>query len=634
MHSFSPDSISALQAPVFRPYSLGQIAPRGWLHHQLQTQASGLTGHLDEFWPSVKDSRWIGGDCEGWERGPYWLDGLIPLAFLLEDERLKAKAQRWIDYILATQHDDGWLGAKNDSHVGEGQSTLDPWPLFIVFKAFLAWRDATNDARIVPALLRCARRVQLLLENEPLRSWAQLRWADFALSLHTLYEISGENWLLELAATCREQGYNWRAHFADLPMKRKCTHADLGENVGLPLHGVNNAMGLKTGAVWWRQSADSGDAQSVTQGLRELETYHGAPTGMFYADEHLAGRAPTQGYETCAVVEEMFSLEVAGAITGEGALFERLAQIAFNALPAQTTPDFWAHQYHGQTNQVLCSDEPRAWTDAGTRANCYGQDLHFGCCEANLHQGWPKWAQSVWLRSQNAEICAALYAPSLLKTQIGGTDVQIEQLTAFPFGEHIKFRVKVAQPVQFALRGFVPSWAKGATLDGQTVNEHWRLEREWHDGDEVELHLPFSLRLEERENRSVCVHFGPLLLALPIAEEFSPLGSPYAALEARAQEWAVSPRSAWNYALDLSAQSPIDHFAVEWGETADAPFAPQNSPLRVRARARRIENWKMECASAGPIPAEPVANGPEETVSLVPFGATHLRIAQFPTLRK
>src|SRR4051812_47321706 len=58
-----------------QPLPLGAIKPAGWLRKQLQIQADGLGGHLDEFWPDVKESAWIGGAEEGWERGPYWLDG-------------------------------------------------------------------------------------------------------------------------------------------------------------------------------------------------------------------------------------------------------------------------------------------------------------------------------------------------------------------------------------------------------------------------------------------------------------------------------------------------------------------------------------------------------------------------------
>lgn len=91
---------------ALEPLPLGSIRPEGWLCKQLRTQADGLSGHLDEFWPDIRDSGWIGGSAEGWERGPYWLDGVVPLAFLLDDERLKTKVHYWLDHILTHQR---WL---------------------------------------------------------------------------------------------------------------------------------------------------------------------------------------------------------------------------------------------------------------------------------------------------------------------------------------------------------------------------------------------------------------------------------------------------------------------------------------------------------------------------------------------
>src|SRR5205823_14282405 len=99
---------------ALEPLSLGSIRPGGWLLHQLRIQAEGLTGHLDEFWPDVAQSGWIGGNAEGWERGPYWLDGIVPLAFLLDDARLKTKVHAWVDAILTKQQENGWLGPVQD----------------------------------------------------------------------------------------------------------------------------------------------------------------------------------------------------------------------------------------------------------------------------------------------------------------------------------------------------------------------------------------------------------------------------------------------------------------------------------------------------------------------------------------
>ena len=83
-----------LSRTAFSPLPLGSIQPRGWLRRQLEIQANGLTGHLDEFWSDLKNSGWIGGTGESWERGPYYLDGLVPLAYELEDQRLIDKAKK------------------------------------------------------------------------------------------------------------------------------------------------------------------------------------------------------------------------------------------------------------------------------------------------------------------------------------------------------------------------------------------------------------------------------------------------------------------------------------------------------------------------------------------------------------
>ena len=86
-----------------------KIKPQGWLLDQLKIQANGLAGNLDKIWPDVKDSKWIGGDREGWERVPYWLDGFIPLAYMLEDDELIARAEKYVNAIMSRQQEDGWL---------------------------------------------------------------------------------------------------------------------------------------------------------------------------------------------------------------------------------------------------------------------------------------------------------------------------------------------------------------------------------------------------------------------------------------------------------------------------------------------------------------------------------------------
>ena len=83
-----------------------------------------------------------GGKGESWERGPYYLDGLIPLAWLLDDARLKAKAQKYIDWTLTNQAANGMIGpASND----------DWWPRIVTLKALTQYQEFTGDPRVIPA---------------------------------------------------------------------------------------------------------------------------------------------------------------------------------------------------------------------------------------------------------------------------------------------------------------------------------------------------------------------------------------------------------------------------------------------------------------------------------------------------
>ena len=98
---------------VQKPYMelpLGSIRPTGWLREMLERQKSGATSKMDELYPEVMGPRngWLGGDGDQWERGPYWIDGLLPLAYMLDDEALKKKVQPWIEWTLASQREDGY----------------------------------------------------------------------------------------------------------------------------------------------------------------------------------------------------------------------------------------------------------------------------------------------------------------------------------------------------------------------------------------------------------------------------------------------------------------------------------------------------------------------------------------------
>jgi len=622
---------------VFYPFSLGAIRPKGWLLEQLRIQAQGLGGHLDEFWPDLSsDSGWLGGPGESWERGPYFLDGLVPLAHLLQDHTLLAKTNKWIDWTLKNQAATGMIGpSKND----------DWWPRMVMLKVLTQHHEATGDPRVIPAMRRYFAYQLEELTDRPLRDWGKYRWQDELLSIVWLYNRTADSDLLQLAQLLRQQGYGWKSQFDSFQYTKRTSAKELGLQEGKPLpeiamqtHGVNNAMALKTSALWWLFSKDSSERGGVERQLTMLDLYHGMPTGMFSADEHYAGKNPSQGVELCAVVENMFSLECAVAVLGTPALGDRLERIAFNALPGAFTDDMWAHQYDQQPNQIECTLGQRPWTTNGPESNLFGLEPNFGCCTANMHQGWPKFTSHLWMAASNGAIAAIAYAPSELRSQVAGVPVLIEEETMYPFEEEIRLRFRPAQPVRFPVALRIPGWAKRPTayLNGKAIKnvhagEFTMVTREWKPGDRLQLTFPMKVRTERSYNNSLVVCRGPILFSLDVEPEWKKLRT-----RGMSADWELRPASAWNYGLltkggKFLGQAEKMHPA----NSEDSIFSRKGAPITLELRGARISEWETTDGVAGELPQSPVTvAGPEEELALVPYAAAKLRITAFPEIAR
>src|SRR5687768_16370518 len=105
-----------LRENPFIELPLGAVKPMGWLKEMLVRQKTGATGNLDRLYPLVMNERngWLGGDGDQWERGPYWIDGLLPLAYILDDKALINKAKPWVEWAIKSQQPDGYFGPSKD----------------------------------------------------------------------------------------------------------------------------------------------------------------------------------------------------------------------------------------------------------------------------------------------------------------------------------------------------------------------------------------------------------------------------------------------------------------------------------------------------------------------------------------
>jgi len=624
----SKKHLNLLKSNFFSFLPLGSIKPLGWLKKQLQIQANGLTGHIDEFWEDLgPNNKWLGGNKEGWERGPYYADGLIPLAYLLDDNNLKNKAKIWVDAFLNNQNKEGWIGPVK-AEQGRYQQ-YDPWPIFVVLKVLTQYYEASSDGRVIEVMTNFFNYLKNHLDENPLFLWGKYRWAELVLSIHWLYEQKREDWLLELAEKVSKQGYNWQKHFDDFKYTKKSLE------IKLETHVVNNAMGIKTPAVWYRQSGKNYDRETVHRAIENLDKYHGQVTGIFTGDEHLSGKNPSQGTELCAVVEYMFSLEVLISILGDPKFADRLEMITFNALPATFKPDMWAHQYDQQVNQVICNVAERDWTN-DPDANIFGLEPNFGCCTANMHQGWPKYVKSLWMATDGNGLVAIAYSPCKVNTVVGDRkEITIVEETNYPFDDKIIFKIEGAEPVMFPISFRIPGWAEDAKIklpNGKIKSPEpgsfYKIERKWNPGDVFEIRLPMKIRTERRYMGSVAIYRGPLVYSLKIGEVWKLIGGtlPHG-------DWEIYPTTLWNYGLKLNPDNPVDSIQVNLKSLNNMPFSPEGAPLELMVKGRIIPNWKLEGNCAGSIPQSPIKSHEKlEELILIPYGCTNLRITEFPLL--
>ncbi len=258
--------------------------------------------------------------------------------------------------------------------------------------------------------------------------------------VYWLYNITGEKFLLELAEIIHKQSFDWTNSFLHT------------EDVATPykFHTVNLAQGIKEPLIYYQQHPEQKYKDAVSKAFKDIRKYLGQAQGMYGADEMTRGNDPVHGSELCSSVEMMYSLESMISITGDVSMMDHLEKIAFNALPTQIEDDYMGRQYYQQANQVMITRHNRNFVTAydGTD-QCFGILTGFPCCTSNMHQGWPKFVQNLWLATEDYGLAALVYSASEVKAKVGdGTQVSFIEETDYPFDNNVKFTLK--SPKQYS----------------------------------------------------------------------------------------------------------------------------------------------------------------------------------------
>jgi hypothetical protein len=624
----------------------GSIKPQGWILKYLELQRDGLTGHLGEIsaWLDKRNNAWYSGNGEGdhgWEEVPYWLKGYGDLGYELHDSSIISTTKDWLNKVFESQQPDGYFGprAREDAKT----KSVDLWPNMIMLWCMQSYYEYSKDARVIPFMTKYFKWQSTLPDDKLLETyWENSRGGDNLYSIYWLYNRTGEKWLLQLADKIHHNTANWM-------------QADNLPN----WHNVNVAQCFREPATYFMETKDSSFLNATYNDFHLIRNIYGqVPGGMFGADENARKgyTDPRQAVETCGMVEQMASDEILLGITGDCKWADNCEDVAFNTYPAAVMPDFRGLRYLTAPNMVVSDNKNHSPGIENAGPFLTMNPFSSRCCQHNHSQGWPYYAEHLWMATPDNGIAAVLYNSSEVTAKLGNNtkEVTLTQTTHYPFDENILIDVHTTSPENFPLYLRIPGWCNNAVIkvNGETIStspqadNYVRIERKWNNNDKVEITFPMQVtkRVWDENKNSVSINYGPLTFSLKIKEVYEKIdGTSNLQADSKWQpgadqsQWPaynIYPASMWNYGLNLSSAPLSQQFKVikkPWPAN-DFPFTQKDVPLELKTTGKIIPQWTLDkYGLCDTLPQSPVSvNTDAQDITLIPMGAARLRISAFP----
>ena len=638
-----PGFKAPLQSAPLIKLPVGKVQPKGWLRKYLELQKEGLNGKLGTIsaWLDKNNNQWLSdaGD-HGWEEVPYWLRGYCSLAYILDDEEMKRESQVWFDAVLSNLKDDGFLGPHNYEN---GNPEL--WAQMVMLWAMQTYYEHSGDQRVLDAMTDYFKWEMNVPDSQFLKGlWQEKRGGDNLWSVLWLYNRTGDESILPLADKLHRNTSDWTME-NDLPN----------------WHGVNVAQGFREPATYYMYTGDDNMLNATYNAFNTMRTRYGQmPGGMYAADENAREGYfdPRNGAETCALVEQMASDEILMGITGDPFWADHCENVALNSFTAAMTPDMKALRYITSANMAISDEKLHGPSiDNNLRGMLSMRPFSSRCCQHNHGMGWPYYAEHLVMATADGGLATMLYAANETSALVAdGKSVTLTETTNYPFDDTVTLTLNTGDAVAFPMYLRIPQWAEGALVKVNGVvqpasgaaGKYVCLNRQWNDGDIIELTMPMSMSANVWQQNKGCVsvNYGPLTLSLKIdeiSEQHDSRDRDFVQDDSHWQEgvdaslwpcYVLRPGSDWNYALKVDKDNlPVEFSVVkkEW-PADDFPFTLENVPLEFTAKGVQIPSWGYdETGMTDLLPTKYAERSNTDTpLTLVPMGAARLRIAVFP----
>ena len=429
---------------------------------------------------------------------------------------LEKKADEWIDKVAAAQLPDGYLNTYytlNDlSKRWTDMSMHEDYNGGHMIEAAVAYYDATGKRKLLDVSIRWANHFDSAF-GPGKKHWVTGH-QELELALVKLYRVTQNekylklaHWLLEERGKKLAYGYTWT------DWKDTAYAQDV-----VPVREQKEITGHAVRAMYMYTGAADVAAHTCDEGyLRAMRTvWEDVVFRNMYITGGIGSAGSNEGFsvdydlpneqaycETCASVGMVFWNQRMNALTGDAEYIDVLERSLYNgALDGLSLSG--DRFFYGN---VLAS------TGKNSRREWFGT----ACCPANIARLVASVGNYVYASSDQG-IWVNLFVGNNASIPVGKQMVNMQMETNYPWDGAVKMTVKPGKRLNTKIYVRIPGWARGIAVPGglygfadqdNTAAEIWlngkkldmnvaqgyvMINRQWKDGDEIELRLPMNVR--------------------------------------------------------------------------------------------------------------------------------------------
>lgn len=537
---------------TFLPF--GSVKPTGWLKNQMRKDIDGFVGNLDQIIPELindpiystgrlqkhSKAKDLGNHKEGnadgdeqykwWnsETQSNWWDGYLRNVFLLDDKKGIEKAKKYVEAMLKTQDEDGYIGIyDNELRYKFNSENGELWSKASLFRGLLAYYEYTKDDNVFIAIDKA---VDNVMQNYPINASSPFssgtsfnggvsHGLTFTDVLERLYFHTKNEKYREYALFLYNDFSNTYQSEADVQIKNI-----LNPNYKLKSHGVHTFEHTRALIIAKCAAKNPELDNSLTiylNRIKNVTTISGGAIGDEWIAERNADATHT-GYEYCSLQELLDSYCLLLQKTGNATIEDDIENLFYNAAQGARNPKHSCIAYLKTDNsfEMLGTKNGEIEPDRKQTRYKYSpahQDVAV-CCNPNAGRISPYFIQNSWMKENENTLVAVLLMPNIVETRINGNKVQIENETEYPYQNDFKFKITQSNPMKFTLKIRKPHWVKKVKTKEKIKieNDFIVIEREFSSNDNIQISFDTEVQIKTDNTGLHYFTYGALLFSLPI----------------------------------------------------------------------------------------------------------------------